>query len=94
MQIEAAQAALEWGEEGAAERLAAAEQELENALEAVLEAECAGNGGDVSCYCERVRAGGGCEGGVRSRIRLSFRRLEHGLDVGTDCNIVCSKRVL
>lgn len=44
-QVAAAQAALERGESGAAERLAAAEEELERALEAVLDAECAGGGG-------------------------------------------------
>lgn len=44
-QVAAAQEALERGEDGAAERLAAAEEELERALEAVLDAECAGGGG-------------------------------------------------
>lgn len=44
-QVAAAQAALKRGESGAAERLAAAEEELERALEAVLDAECAGGGG-------------------------------------------------
>lgn len=44
-QVAAAQEALERGEDGAAERLAAAEEELEKALEAVLDAECAGGGG-------------------------------------------------
>lgn len=44
-QVAAAQAALERGESGAAERLEAAEEELERALEAVLDAECAGGGG-------------------------------------------------
>eukprot|EP00903_Cladosiphon_okamuranus_P005482 g5466.t2 len=44
-EVAAAQAALERGESGAAERLAAAEEELERALEAVLDAECAGGGG-------------------------------------------------
>lgn len=41
-QVAAAQAALDRGESGAAERLAAAEEELERALEAVLDAECTG----------------------------------------------------
>lgn len=45
LQVAAAQEALERGEDGAAERLAAAEEELERALEAVLDAECAGGGG-------------------------------------------------
>ncbi|CAM9284058.1 unnamed protein product [Pylaiella littoralis] len=44
-EIAEAQAALERGESGAAERLAAAEEELERALEAVLDAECEGGGG-------------------------------------------------
>ena len=44
-QVAAAQEALERGEDGAAERLAAAEEEVERALEAVLDAECAGGGG-------------------------------------------------
>lgn len=44
-QVAAAQAALERGESGAAQRLEAAEEELERALEAVLDAECAGGAG-------------------------------------------------
>lgn len=44
-QVEEAQAALERGDEGAAKRLALAEEELEKALEAVLDAECTAGGG-------------------------------------------------
>ncbi|CAM9642512.1 unnamed protein product [Ectocarpus sp. 12 AP-2014] len=43
--VAAARAALERGESGAAQRLEAAEEELERALEAVLDAECAGGAG-------------------------------------------------
>ncbi|CAM9310796.1 unnamed protein product [Ectocarpus sp. 6 AP-2014] len=44
-EVAAAQAALERGESGAAQRLEATEEELERALEAVLDAECAGGAG-------------------------------------------------
>lgn len=43
-QVAAAQAAVDRGDEGAEKRLAAAEDELERALEAVLDAECEING--------------------------------------------------